>query len=373
LITNIYIMSASGSGESSRKNAVKGTPVKALKRDVRGLLSLQQESPSQSDVMWSSLDSPHKSRTVGGKSKSLKSSNELTPKNSAIRKKYYSSPILVARVPDDNDEELRKRKTLENKRILEEFHRQFSNDSYVPRNLLDNLEENLDDSIVAPDAKINPQTSDNIKDEIDKLTDYNLTDQEDFEALAEMEEQARQFLIKKDTQSSTKVTANKPSPQVPKPKEPLKSFNFKNPKPAPTTSKEKKVTTKNDYFDSDDDDIILSIPLEQLSAENPKPSTPTLSNNNKKEPPVKSNNFSHTSVIPTKRENINVSSDKNRIQNQSNSKPLVQSKSVADNATSEPLAKRQCTADEIAEKRRQAMQRRAAFLQNNKLTQKPKN
>ena len=46
---------------------------------------------------------------------------------------------------------------------------------------------------------------------------------------------------------------------------------------------------------------------------------------------------------------------------------------AADNATSEPLAKRQCTADEIAEKRRQAMQRRAAFLQNNKLTQKPKN
>ncbi|KAL7023278.1 hypothetical protein ACKWTF_012546 [Chironomus riparius] len=358
----------SGSGESSRKNAAKGTPVKALKRDVRGLLSLQQESPSQSDVLWSSLDSPHKSRTVGGKSKSLKSSNELTPKNSAIRKKYYSSPVLVARVPDDNDEEIRKRKTLENQRILEEFHRQFSNDNYVPRNLLDNLEENLDDSIVAQDA----QTSDNIKDEIDRLTDYNLTDQEDFEALDEMEEQARQFLIKKETQSSIKVTSNKSSTQVAKPKEPLKSFNFKNPKSAPTTSKEKKVTIKNDYFDSDDDDIILSIPLEQLSAENvPKPSTTSLSN--KKEPPVKNNNFSHTSVIPTKRENISVNSDKNRMQNQSNSKPLVQSKSAADNATSEPLAKRQCTADEIAEKRRQAMQRRAAFLQNNKLTQKPKN
>ena len=120
------------------------------------------------------------------------------------------------------------------------------------------------------------------------------------------------------------MASNKPSSQVPKPKEPLKSFNFKNTKPAPTTSKEKKVTTKNDYFDSDDDDLILSIPLEQLSAENPKPSTTSTTLSNKKEPQVK---FSHTSVIPTKRENINVSSDKNRIQNQSNSKPLVQSKS----------------------------------------------
>ncbi|XP_070505757.1 repetitive organellar protein-like [Chironomus tepperi] len=359
-------------GESSKNSVSKGTPVKALKRDVRGLLSLQQESPSQSDVIWSSLDSPHKSRAVGGKSKSLKSSNQLTPKNNAIRKKYYSSPILVARVPDDNNEEFRKLKNIENQRILEEFHRQFSNENYVPRNLLDNLEEeNLEDSIVAPDAKINEQKSDNIKDEIDKLTDYNLTDQEDFEVLAEMEEQARQFLIKKETQSITKVTSNKPETQMPKSNEPAKSFNFKNPTPTPITSNEKKVTNNNDYFDSDDDDIILSIPLEQLTAENSKPNT--LSNNiNKKEQPAKSNNFGHTSVIPTRRENINVITDKNRISNQSNSKPSVQSKSVADNATSEPLAKRRCTAEEIAEKRRLAMQRREAFLQNIKVTQKMK-
>lgn len=273
----------------------------------------------------------------------------MTPKNNAIRKKYYSSPILVARVPDENNDEIKKLKVLENQRILEEFHRQFSNESYVPRNLLDNLEnENLDDSIVAPDDKINKQDSDIIKDEIDKLTDYNLTDQEDFEALAEMEEQARKFLDKKESQKATDVTSNKPAaliskpapsvtkpatlvskptplvpkldPSVSKPA-PSKLFNFKNPKTAPTTSNEK----KNDYFDSDDDDIILSIPLEKLSAETSKPATIS---NNKKEPPVKAtNNFSHTSVIPTKRENINVSSDKNRIQNQSNSKLFVQSKS----------------------------------------------
>jgi len=273
-------------------------------------------------VTWSSLDSPIKSkRSVGGKSKSLKSSNQLTPKNNAIRKKYYSSPILVARVPDSNDDELKKHKNIENQRILEEFHRQFNSDNYVPRNILDNLTENLEDSIVVPDAQINEQNKDIKNNVIDKLSDfdYELTDQEDFDVLAKIEEQARQFLVEKETQSSTNKTSTKSDMQ--KPNEPSKFNNFKNPKPAPSASK--KGTNKNDYFDSDDDDIILSIPLEQLTAASSSSGTM----NNKKEQPTRSNNFSHTSVIPTKRENINVSSDKNRVQNQSNSKPLVQSKS----------------------------------------------
>lgn len=356
------------SGESSKSSASKATPIKAFKRDVRGLLSLQQESPSQSDVTWSSLDSPVKSkRSVGGKSKSLKSSNQLTPKNNAIRKKYYSSPILVARVPDNNDDEVKKHKNIENQRILEEFHRQFNSDNYVPRNILDNLTENLEDSIVVPDAKVNGQNND-VKNDIDKLSDfdYELTDQEDFDVLAKIEEQARQFLIEKETQNSTNKTSTKSDTKIQKPNESSKTNTFKNPNPAPSTSK--KGTNKNDYFDSDDDDIILSIPLEQLTAS----SSNTANLSNKKEQPTRSNNFSHTSVIPTKRENINVISDKNRVQNQSNSKPLVQSKSDADNATSEPLAKRMCTAEEIAEKRRLAIQRRQQ-LQSLRVTQKPKN
>lgn len=262
----------------------------------------------------------------------------------------------MARVPDENNVEIKKLKVLENQRILEEFHRQFSNESYVPRNLLDNLKnENLDDSNVALDDKINKQDSDIIKDEIDKLTDYNLTDQEDFEALAEMEEQARKFLDKKEFQTSPNVISNKsvpsvskqaqiaPKPILPVPKSipsvsnqaPPKLFNYKNPKKVPpTTSKEKKVEEKkSDYFDSDDDDIILSIPLEQLSTESSKPATMS----NKKEQPAKTNNFSHTSVIPTKRENINVSSDKNRIQNLSNSKLFVQSKSGMYHVMRQPL------------------------------------
>lgn len=268
------------------------------------------------------MDSPLKSkRSVGGKSKSLKSSNQLTPKNNAIRKKYYSSPILVARVPDNNDDELKKHKNIENQRILEEFHRQFNSDNYVPRNILDNLTENLEDSIVVPDAQINEQNNVIKNDIIDKLSDfdYELTDQEDFDVLAKIEEQARQFLVEKETQSSANKTSTKSDMQ--KPNEPSKFSNFKNPKSAPPASK--KGTNKNDYFDSDDDDIILSIPLEQLTAA----SSSSATIKNKKEQPTKSNNFSHTSVIPTKRENINVSSDKNRVQNQSNSKPFVQSKS----------------------------------------------
>lgn len=272
-------------------------------------------------VTWSSSSPIKSKRSVGGKSKSLKSSNQLTPKNNAIRKKYYSSPILVARVPDNNDDELKKHKNIENQRILEEFHRQFNSDNYVPRNILENLTENLEDSIVVPDAQINEQNNDIKNDIIGKLSDfdYESTDQEDFDVLAKIEEQARQFLIEKETQSSTNKTSTKSDIQ--KPNEPSKFSNFKNPKPAPPPSK--KGTNKNDYFDSDDDDIILSIPLEQLTAV----SSSSATSNNKKEQPTRSNNFNHTSVIPTRRENINVSSDKNRVQNQSNSKPLVQSKS----------------------------------------------
>lgn len=218
-------------------------------------------------------------------------------------------------------------KDVENNRILEEFQRQF-NDNYVPRNLLDNLCDTLDDSIVAPDAEINQKNS---KSQELKLSDheYEFTDQEDLDVLAEIEEEARRQLDEKASSNNVKDQKSVPTLDL------GKMPTLKTIKPEPSTSKSIVSTKKSEYFDSDDDDIILSIPFEKIAGEILAPSTAL----NSKNQPNSKNNISsnknnshnkigknnHTSVIPAKREYTNVKPNINRIENQSIQKPIAQS------------------------------------------------
>lgn len=266
------------------------------------------------------------------------------------RKKYHSSPILVAKTYEKGKKEVSKESSVdESKRILEEFQRQLANENYVPRNLLENLSESLEDSIILPETSVNDCRTD--RNDVNNLSDhdYEFTDQEDLDMLEEIEAEARRMLDKKLTLTNKLkdfVTENGP-------KTLRKSL----------TKDSKKPNVQNNYFDSDDDELIMSIPFEKLVE---KPTVSSLPNQKVKIGP----GGSHSSVIPVKRERPTSCTD---TKTQTNNSKLVVQQSAATPVNSmnqEPVAKKRCTSEEIAEKRRQAMLRREAYLQNLKSTQK---
>lgn len=209
--------------------------------------------------------------TVGGKSKSLKSSNQLvlkTPKNTSS-KKYHSSPIfLLARNQEDREETI-KRNT-ENKKIFDEFVKQFgiseNNDAeneneYVPRNLMDNLPDSHNDSIVSLQLPESPKKPKDTPDDF-KISDYeyDLSDSENFDYLAELEEEAKKLL--ESTPQSSANTSKEVAAAT------TTNFAKQNEKEKEKTNQDSGKCSTN-YFDSDEDEeaILASIPMEVFNDE----------------------------------------------------------------------------------------------------------
>jgi hypothetical protein len=300
------------------------------------------ESPTgRRDVSWM-RDTPIKGRSIGGKTKLDSNAESPRPHN----RKFHSSPILAPKNVNREIEQERARKIKLDQKLCEELSQEFGGEAagYKPRNILDTLSESQEESSTQGEklegkskslGNFGPSTMD----------DTNEFDDVDF--MAHLEEEAKRTLHAK---MSTQILHD----TLALPKIGIVSTQNKN---VPAQKATPKQIVKSGAAMDDDDDIMLSVPIEDFYDPQPPRQVAGPSTERKFQ-------YAQPKNMPTSSYTT------------TNPKPVIQSKppvstthSVQNTAGSNhlpvvPEVKRRCTPEEIEQKRQQALKIRAERLKN---------
>jgi hypothetical protein len=156
---------------------------------------------------------------------------------------------------------MKARREESHRKMYEKLKAEFGDDlEYKPRNILDSLAENKEQN--NPKDKTDSSKSKSMGSlssaagMIDPFEEYY-----DNEMYTQMEEDAKKVLLERESQIAPGSSMSS-APQLPSLKEVVKFSTQALPPKQPSPQK---ATDKNPYLDSDDDDVIMSIPSEFLN------------------------------------------------------------------------------------------------------------